>query len=222
MWTRLIFNRKTQEAGLFYSLMAVGLTLNHRLLLKTHIISYTYKEMFLKARKGTMLWLLWGFCLLVFLLGKQPILLLHVTKNKQMGGKEWGGRGGKGPFLSGKAIKICCITNYPRKNTNKHKVLLQLERPGWPPASWAQGHRVLWAAGALSFTKPLWHYKPRNVSQPGQELHGTWCYFSQPQSKFAPKKTDHKVAKRAGIYHSISCHPSMGDRPASDKELSDI
>lgn len=38
-----------------------------------------------------MLWLLWDFCLLVFLLGKQSILLLHVTKNKQMGEK----RGGK-------------------------------------------------------------------------------------------------------------------------------
>lgn len=40
-----------------------------------------------------MLWLLWGFCLLVFLLGKQPILLLHVTKNKQMEGRGEEGRG---------------------------------------------------------------------------------------------------------------------------------
>lgn len=75
-----------------------------------------------------MLWLLWGFCLLVFHLGKQPILLLHVTKNKQMGGRGEEGRGRRDPpFLTGKAIKICCIRNYPSKNTNKHKALLQLE-----------------------------------------------------------------------------------------------
>lgn len=59
-----------------------------------------------------MLWLLWGFCLLVFFLGKQSILLLHATKNKQMGGRGEEGRG-RGEPTQGKPSEFAASEIIP-------------------------------------------------------------------------------------------------------------
>lgn len=224
IWTRLIINRKTQKKPPYFILWcAIGLTLNHKLLLKSlHQLLHLRGNFFLKQEKVQCSGCLGGGerCLVGFvfwgffsLFGKQPVLLLPMTKNKQTR-QGWQARGEDSP--SGKAIKICHIRNHLNKNANKHKPLPQHWRPDQPPAGWAQGHWVSWAAETLSFTKSLLHYNSRNVRQPIHEVMGHGgIWVNHSQNSPTTKKSLYKAAKRAGIYHCTSCHPSAGDRQAS-------